>query len=155
MLVELASATMGTFEFFSKKDLSPVEPFTIITIDKEHKKIINFNEFIWDGRKKHYRFLDANQAYLWSSVTLYSKRNRKIREQWFQRFLAVNQEVNSPEKIVLFHAGKHTSDKSINLVMEGNGGLKTVSITHVITKINGFKMDYSDLITNQQTVSEL
>lgn len=155
VLIELTSATIGAFEFFSKKDLSAVEPFTIIIIDQENREIKNFNEFIWDGREKHYRFLDAKQAYLWSSVTLYSKKNRKIREQWFQNFLAANQEVNSPEKMMLFHSGKHTSDKSINLVMEGNGGLKTVSITQVIPNKNGFKMEYSDLITNHKTMSEL
>lgn len=155
VLVELASSRMGSFEFFSKNDLSAVEPFTIITIDKEKRKIKNFNEFIWDGQKKHYRFLDANQAHLWSSVTLYSKKYREIRKQWFQNFLAANNKDNSPEKMMLFHSGKHTSDKSLNLVMEGNGGLKTVSITQVIPKKTGFKMGYSDLIVNHKTISEL
>ncbi|MEA1898190.1 MAG: NRDE family protein [Bacteroidota bacterium] len=155
VLVELASSRMGAFEFFSKKDLSAVEPFTIITIDKKNLKIETFNEFIWDGQKKHYRFLDANQAHLWSSVTLYNKNVRKIREQWFQNFLATSKIDNSPENVMLFHSGKHTSDKSLNLVMEGNGGLKTVSITQVIPRKKGFKMEYSDLISNHKTMSEL
>ena len=155
VLVDLASSALGAFEFFSKQDLSAVEPFTIITIDQKSRSIKTFTEFIWDGRKKHYRLRDANQAHLWSSVTLYNKKNRKIREQWFQNFLTANQKDNSPEKMMLFHSGEHTSDKSVNLLMEGNGGLKTVSITQVTPKKNGFKMDYSDLIANHKTLSEL
>ncbi len=155
VLVELASSSLGAFEFFSKKDLSAVEPFTIITIDHENRKIKNFNEFIWDGKQKNYRFLDVDQTYLWSSVTLYSKKNREIRKQWFQNFLLDNQGVNSPERMIMFHSGKHTTDKTINLVMEGDNGLRTVSISQVIPKKNGFKMEYSDLITNHKIVSEL
>ena len=155
VLIELASSTMGAFEFFSKKDLSAVEPFTIITLDRENRKIKTFNEFIWDGKHKNYRFLDANQTYLWSSVTLYNKKNRKTREQWFQDYLFNNQGAISPEKMMMFHSGKHTTDKTINLVMEGDGGLKTVSISQVVPRENGFKMEYSDLLTNHKTVSEL
>ena len=155
VLIELTSATMGAFEFFSKKDLSAVEPFTIITIDRENRKIKNFNEFIWDGKHKNYRFLDANQTYLWSSVTLYNKKTRKTREQWFQDFLFNSQGAISPEKMMMFHSGKHTTDKTINLVMEGDGGLRTVSISQVVPRENGFRMEYSDLLANNKTVSEL
>jgi hypothetical protein len=126
-----------------------VEPFTIVTIDQQNKDITLFNEFIWDGANKHFRHLDKNTPQLWSSVTLYSPENRKLRTQWFQKFLESNKQPISKEKILNFHSGQHTTDAAINLVMEREGGLKTVSITQVSPVQDGLQMHYFDLMNNE------
>jgi uncharacterized protein with NRDE domain len=151
ILTELASATVSPEKLFEKDSLHSVEPFTIVTIDQQNKDITFFNEFIWDGTSKHFRHLDKNTPQLWSSVTLYSEENRKLRKQWFQKFLESNNQPISAEKILSFHSGQHTSDAAINLVMEREGGLKTVSITQVFPVQDGLQMRYFDLIENSQS----
>ena len=146
--IELASSFLEAQEYFKGKDLSCVEPFTLITIDMNKNKIKDFSEFIWDGEKKHFRELDNKYPYIWSSVTLYSKEDRDQRIKWFNQFLLNTMENVSPEKVLAFHSGIHTTDQAINVVMERVGGLKTVSITQVIPNGNYLLMKYSDLIKN-------
>ncbi|GAH49701.1 unnamed protein product, partial [marine sediment metagenome] len=117
MLIEVASSREKASEYFQKKDLSSVEPFTILNLDQEKGKISNLSEFIWDGTQKHFRKLDKQQPWLWSSVTLYSPENRELRKQWFRRFLQVNEGDLTPESVISFHSGTHTSDNSINIIM--------------------------------------
>lgn len=62
------------------------------------------------------------------------------------RFYKENQEELTPEKILGFHSGKHTGNNSINVIMQREGGLKTVSITQVTPDGSKLKMQYTDLI---------
>ena len=145
ILVELASSSLSPFDFYEGKNMFDVEPFTIITLEAPEKEIIHFSEFIWDGSKKHFRVLNPEEPQIWSSVTLYSPEHSRLREQWFRRFLKnVNGNLSS-ENILRFHSGTHIEDNSINVVMEREGGLKTVSITQVIPENGNFRMKYFDL----------
>lgn len=148
VLLDLASSEQNVGEFFPRKDLSNVEPFTIVTIDRRGTEIIDFNEFIWDGIKKHFRILDKTRPYIWSSVTLYDEKIRKQRRKWFQQFMTDHREIISPEDVFNFHSGQHTSDQDNNLVMDRKQGLKTVSITQVYQNGSGPVMKYFDLTQN-------
>lgn len=152
ILVELTSSPLSPFDFYEGIKLEKVEPFTIITIETRALEIIHFSEFIWDGVKKHFRALNPGEAFIWSSVTLYNEKNRQFRRQWFNRFITEKNGSISPENILGFHAGKHTGDSAVNVIMEREGGLKTVSITQVFPENGKFIMSYFDL-HNQQTSS--
>lgn len=152
VLIEVASSPEEASEYFQKKELSSIEPFTILTLNQEKGKISNLSEFIWDGTQKHFRELDKQQPWLWSSVTLYSPENRELRKQWFRRFLQVNEGDLTLESVISFHSGTHTSDNSINIIMQREGGLRTISITQVVPYEGKFRMNYFDLLdkTNHQ-----
>lgn len=151
--LELASSLLEAQEYFIGKDLSGVQPFTLVTIDLDISQIKDFSEFIWDGDTKHFRELDHKKPYIWSSVTLYSKENRNLRKEWFNRFLLNAADAISSEKVFEFHSGTHTTDREINVVMEREGGLQTLSITQIVPDGNHLTMKYSDLIEN--TFSEI
>lgn len=152
VLLELVSSERSAFDFFQEKNLLAIEPFTMLTILQQDGRIKYFNEFIWDGNSKHFRGLDKQQAQIWSSVTLYNPANRKLRNQWFEQFLKENGERISPEKILAFHSGTHTNDQSIDVMMEREGGMKTVSITQVVPAEGKCRMNYIDFQnkTNQE-----
>ncbi len=78
MLLDFISEKGDVSELFHNKDLANVEPFTVLTIEQDKGKIFRFNECIWDGSRKHFRELDQQQAYVWSSVTLYSEEHRNL-----------------------------------------------------------------------------
>ncbi len=151
--IELASSSLEAEEYFLSKDLSCVEPFTLLTIDRKENNDTVFSEFIWDGDEKHFRELDHTHPYIWSSVTLYSKDDRELRKEWFSRFITKNRETISAKNALAFHSGTHSTDPAINVVMEREGGLRTVSITQVVPDGEHLNMNYSDLIEN--TFSEV
>ncbi len=155
VLIEIASSEKNPEQYFVEKNLTEIEPFTIVTVEKNKDRISHFSEFIWDGNNKHFRQLDPAKPQIWSSVTLYTPENRQLREQWFNSFLKERNGSISPEKVFEFHSGKHIDDNSINVIMEREGDLKTVSITQVITMGSSFKMKYFDLYKNVETEIEL
>jgi len=155
ILLELTSSEAGFKEYFEGRELSNVEPFTIVAIQKKEDKIISFCELIWDGEKKHFRELNIEESYIWSSATLYSEENRKKRKSWFTQFLTNNNENISLENVFEFHSGTHTEDNSINLIMERENGLKTVSITQVVSKGTKLQLNYNDLLQENKSVIEL
>jgi hypothetical protein len=155
VLIELASSSLTPSDFYSGKKLKDVESFTIITLEMVENEITHFSEFIWDGNTKYFRRLNQDEPAIWSSVTLYSEEHRKLRKQWFNRFL---QKINgnvSPENILKFHSGTHTGDNSINVIMKREGDLKTVSITQVVPENGKFRMNYIDLQNNTNQEIEL
>lgn len=155
ILVEAASSPKSPEQYFAEKDFSEVEPFTIVTIEKMKNEIKHFSEFVWDGAQKHFQLLNNAESYIWSSVTLYNDEHRQMRREWFNRFISEKNGSISPESILGFHAGNHTGDQSVNVVMEREGGLKTVSITQVVPGIRNFRMNYFDLHNQQNSSLEI
>jgi hypothetical protein len=152
ILIEVVSSSKNPQQYFVEKDLSKVEPFTIVSVEQHADNISHLSEFVWDGIQKHFRLLNPEESQIWSSVTLYSGEQRELRRQWFNRFLKQVNGSLTTEKILGFHSGTHTCDHSINVVMEREGGLKTVSITQVVPENGKFSMKYFDL-HNQQNSS--
>lgn len=155
VLTGFATTPLHVTDYFNSEDLSAVEPFTIIVVEQEKGRVNELFEFVWDGNKKHVRELNSHKPALWSSVTLYTAENRKHRKEWFNNFLESKNGSLTPGKVFEFHAGTHTSDNTINLVMERSGGLKTVSITQVTTRNDKFLMTYRDLINNSEHLTGL
>jgi hypothetical protein len=155
VLLEMTASPGKVQNYFSEKDLLDVEPFTIINIEQKKDKLESIYEFVWDGVQKHYSELDKNVPKIWSSVTLYKSNDREIRNIWFEKFLKENMDEISPEKIHNFHSGDHTLDQTVNLLMQREGGLKTVSITQVVPSENKFKMKYSDFLNSTVHQSEI
>lgn len=155
ILLEFTQSLRSTYEYFSQIDLGNVEPFTIVALIQSKGTIQNFTEFIWDGNDKHFRQLDINSPYIWSSVTLYNEEHRKTRREWFERFYKEHKGNLTKEKIVDFHSGNHTVDNTINVIMQRVGGLKTVSITQISALEQTLQMNYSDLLNNSVKEIEL
>jgi hypothetical protein len=124
-------------------------------MDMQAGGINHFSEFIWDGATKHFRALNPDNPAIWSSVTLYGEEQRNLRKEWFVRFLQEKNEKISPESILGFHTGTHTPDNSINVVMEREGGLKTLSITQVLPENGKLRMNYFDLHNHKNTTLEI
>jgi len=155
ILLEFTQSLRSIYEYFPLIDLGNVEPFTIVALRQSNGTIQDFSEFIWDGNDKHFRQLDINSPYIWSSVTLYNEEHRKTRREWFGQFYEAHKSNITKEKIFDFHSGNHTNDISINLIMQREGGLKTVSITQVSALGQTLQMDYSDLLNNAVKKIEL
>lgn len=145
VLLELISSASEVQHFFQQKDLSDIEPFTMISLQWKNPMVEQLSQLVWDGKLAHFRLLNPLESFLWSSVTLYSEEHRQLRKQWFGRFLLEQSGKFTPESILEFHSGKHTLDQTVNLLMERKGDLKTVSITQVIPEDDRFRMKYLDL----------
>ena len=137
-------------DFFNGIDLGNVEPFTIITIELKKGSVMQISESLWDGSKKHFRQLDKQQPYIWSSVTLYELDQRLLRKDWFLKFIQEYYPCITPEQVMNFHSESHSNDPKINFVMEREGGLKTVSITQITAHEEGQSMKYFDLIEDKK-----
>lgn len=155
ILLEFTGSKLSASEFFSGTELKKVEPFTIVSIEQSKGVVTELTEFIWDGREKHLVKHDKNQPRIWSSVTLYSENDRMMRNHWFDKFWHENKHNISPERIWDFHCGSHSSDKTVNLIMQREGGLKTVSITQVTAREGSMQMSYADLLNGAVKKIEL
>jgi hypothetical protein len=147
-LLQLAASDKETLNYFNEQNLKTTQPFTIITIDVKDEKIIYFSEFIWNGKNKFFRLLEHTKPYIWSSATLYKEEVRKERCLWFSELLKKEMGKISPKLIYNFHNGVHTSDKTNNVLVEREGGLKTVSITQIVLDNSQIQMNYMDKLTD-------
>ena len=131
-------------KYFDELDLSGIEPFTIIILEKQF-----LFECRWNGMNKFYRQLSVTEAYIWSSVTLYDSAIIKKREAWFAEWMRSNP-YPPQDTIMDFHLFTGDGDQRNDLVMNRNNAMLTVSVTGMsLTKKNG-TMIYNDL----QTLSE-
>lgn len=146
ILLEMTTYSGNILNYFIEKNLADVEPFTLINIEQDSGNIKIMHEFIWDGIQKHNSELDINIPKIWSSATLYSQNHRELRNNWFKKFLADNINKINPQMVYDFHSGEHSSDQSVNLLMQRKGGLKTVSITQIVPAENNFLIKYSDIL---------
>lgn len=147
VLIDMMSSRQKPMVFFSYADLTRTEPFTVVSVDlEEGGSISSFIEFVWDGSRKYLKNLDPDQPCIWSSVTLYSSAERNLRKEWFDQFLREQGMNMTPELVFDFHTGRHTADERINLVMQRNEELKTVSITQVSPEKGNLSMKYDDLV---------
>ena len=136
------------YNFFNLIELKDFEPFTLIVVEMEDvPKLI---EIRWDGIEQHIQELDPDRPYIWSSATLYGKRARMQREEWFNEWL--EKESNFDRKNILkFHSSTHGDDRKNDVIMEREHGLQTVSITQVAFGSDNFSMYYYDLLLDQMT----
>jgi uncharacterized protein with NRDE domain len=120
-------------------DFSNIEPFTLLNATGE-----KLEEIRWDGQEMHYKNLDHQSAFIWSSVTLYNEETVMKRQRWFETWLQTKAET-SVEEIRHFHrfAGEGSPDNDV--VINRDNFMITQSITSVEKNQEGIKMIYEDL----------
>ena len=105
-------------------DLENIEPFTLVIFQENQ-----LAEFRWDGTEKHFKMLDNNRSYIWSSATLYDESAREKRKQIFQEFL--QNETISEEAILDFHHQK-TDDLENGITIKRQNTIQTISTTQLV-----------------------
>lgn len=125
-------------ELLFQMDLTKIEPFTIVV----NQGNVLF-EFRWDGEGKHHKMLDANSDYIWSSSTLYDKQARAKRATLFQSFINSGSELEG-NSILDFHSSNQ-QDYENGFIIDRETGLKTFSVTQVISSQLGTHMKHLDL----------
>ncbi|KQC00726.1 NRDE family protein [Pedobacter sp. Hv1] len=125
---------------FDHLNLEEIEPFTLILFTKGQ-----LHEYRWDGKKKHQALLNNKIAHIWSSATLYTQKTMQERERWFINWQAANQQSIGTDSILNFHRFAGTGDQNNDLVMNRDGKIATVSITHIHLSKDNARMIYLDL----------
>jgi hypothetical protein len=120
-------------------DLVDIEPFTLVIVEWDFK-VFAF-EFVWDGRRKHFRIL-PNEPQIWSSSTLYSDVIKAKREEWFEAWR--NDKEMNRENLMAFHLTAGEGDPKTDVLMHRKGG-GTVSITSVLKSGHTIDMDYKPI----------
>lgn len=146
IVLELLSTPDTVVAQWDTLDLFQIEPFTLVVFEYP-----NLHQLRWDGNHKSSVELDINQAYIWSSSTLYSAEVRDLRGLWFADFLAQNTEV-TPADLLRFHHTTQENDTANGLVMQRSANLKTISITQLVVAANSAQLQHFDLVTTVQSV---
>ncbi len=125
------------------EDLNNIEPFTLVYFSNQV-----LTEFRWDGLTKYFKVLNSLLPHIWSSVTLYERDIIKKRETWFYNWLKTNP---APElkEILDFHLNAGDGDSSIDINMNRNNELFTVSVSSIYISKKHNEFNYIDLINNK------
>ncbi|MBL7681900.1 MAG: NRDE family protein [Flavipsychrobacter sp.] len=133
---------------FLKTDLQDIEPFSLMIWDNNQ-----LFEARWNGSDAFIEEIDHRVPHIWSSVTLYDKEVIEKREEWFNTWLAERSSMTI-ESILDFHRFGGEGNEQIDLRMNRNGLLKTVSITGIELTPEKSVMYYNDMLTGVESVNE-
>lgn len=120
-------------------NLEGVEPFTIVLVDWQNG--LDTYELVWDGAQKHFKKL-AQEPAIWSSSTLYTKEEKKLRKSWFKNWLE-KQDKFSRERILSFHQDTKLGTPEISIKMKRDF-VETVSTTSILKTKQEVQMSYLD-----------
>ncbi|MEI6264962.1 MAG: NRDE family protein [Sphingobacteriia bacterium] len=129
--------------------LDNIEPFTIVYFSDNH-----LFEFRWDGLNKYLKELNAHESHIWSSATLYNEEMTNKRKGWFDQWCLKNPTPNQ-EAAIDFHLNAGEGNTEVNVKMNRNNELFTVSISSIMigNEFNDFV--YIDLINNQTNKQQI
>lgn len=154
-LILLDSFNYPSANNFSEKiDLTNVEPFTLLTLDFSTGILTQFYEFRWDGKTKHLKQLSTKDFQIWSSVTLYDSIVQETRNELFHNWIKKHNE-EEDKSILNFHNRKHGLHHADDILMKGNGDLKTLSISQFHMNDTQVDFCYYDLIKDLNYKSKL
>ena len=122
-------------------DFTGIEPFTIVLVDWNNS--LKAYELVWDGTQKHFSKL-KNESKIWSSSTLYTKKEKELRRGWFKDWLANQSEFNQQE-ILKFHHNSEIGTPENSIKMK-RSYVQTVSITSVKKEKTKVEMNYKSFI---------
>lgn len=142
-LLKLAFHYDSFTEFAEEIDLKNIENFTLVLV--QNAPSLKLIEIKWDGTNKQVTVLDQQNWHLWSSPTLYDQKEHTQKLSWFSQDIVKNG--TDAESIRNIHSKKHGVDPTGDFISDFGNGLKTRSISQIITgdKIS-FKHD--DLVEN-------
>lgn len=126
--------------FAQAYDFEGMEPFTLVIPEKGR-----LYELRWDEQLVHFTELDAGSFHIWSSSTLYPAPVREKRTRWFRDWLDCRGDF-SLEAIHRLHVSGGEGDPWNDYVMNRNGMVQTVSITHVVKRPESLDFIYHDLL---------
>ncbi|GAA5025622.1 hypothetical protein GCM10011506_10410 [Marivirga lumbricoides] len=132
-------------EFFKNYNFEGVEPFTIVVFF--HDPELTLLEFRWDGINKHLKEFDASKPHIWASAQLYTKQAIKNRQKWFGEWLSKNHNF-SVKEIREFHKNAGSGDLSNDMIMD-RGIVKTVSISHIYSKVGLIEIGHENILTHK------
>lgn len=135
-------------EFKKNVDLQNIEPFTLLLLDYRNSSLNHFFEFIWDGKTKHFKELSKTENQIWSSATLYNSEVQGNRKKLFDNWI-LEHYLEEDKQILNFHNRKHGLKKSEDIVMIGDGDLKTLSISEIQLSNQNVTFNYHDILKNQ------
>ncbi len=121
-------------------NLTNIQPFTMVLVDWNNNNL-NLFELVWDAHEKHFTKL-KNEPKIWSSSTLYSDEFKKIRQNWFTKWLS-DTEFTS-ESILKFHHSE-IGTKAQSILMK-RPHVQTVSITSIKKENREIEMFYEDVV---------
>ena len=127
-------------KYISTFDFKGIEPFTIILVDWNSN--LKTYELVWDGKQQHFSKL-KNEPKIWSSSTLYSKKEKELRKSWFANWLE-NQSKITQEGILKFHHNSEIGTPENSIKMK-RSYVETVSITSVKKNSDSIRMTYEKL----------
>ncbi|MBK6266629.1 NRDE family protein [Marivirga sp. S37H4] len=136
-------------EFFKNFDFTDIEPFTMVVFF--HDPELKILEFKWDGVEKYLKKFDSSQPHIWASAQLYTKEAIADRKKWFKMWLAENKDYTI-ESIREFHKYGGSGDRGNDLVMD-RGEVKTVSISHICSRLGTIEIGHENLL--EHTLQEL
>jgi len=129
-------------DFLKNLNLNGIEPFTLLLLN--YQDGLEFKELVWDGEKKHIHDLDTSIPKIWSSATLYSDENRKLRTKWFENWLDKRSDETDFD-VLKFHLGNHSLDPENDILMKREKDLQTLSISQFRLENQGTYFLYHDL----------
>lgn len=140
---------LAIFELKNFKDaiqdfsLDNIEPFTIVYFLDKH-----LFEFRWDGVNKFLKELCTYESHIWSSVTLYDTKMTNQRKEWFDQWRLTHL-TPTQEEAIDFHLNAGEGNSEVNVKMNRNNELFTVSISSIFigNEFNDFA--YIDLYNNE------
>lgn len=130
----------GADAFARDYDFDGMEPFTLVLID--HDRLF---ELRWDEKTTHFKELNASDFHIWSSATLYAEPVREKRTEWFRNWLQGRSDF-SLEAIHSLHRTGGEGDPWNDYIMNRNGIVQTVSITHIVKQSGSLEFIYHDLL---------
>jgi hypothetical protein len=143
ILLEIMQAQLPSAHF-SHTSFEGIEPFTLILI--ENKRLLHC---WWDGEVKEAQALPNDRPHIWSSTTLYDATAIQKRDRWFRDWLQ-NHPAPGLEEIMGFHLKGGVGDPSIDIRMDREGEVSTVSISSIFIGEKEMKMHYTDLRAGQR-----
>lgn len=133
---------------FDALPMEGVQPFTLIIFENRL-----LYECRWNGQEKFQAKLNAATPYIWSSVTLYDKEMRSIRETWFKKWLDETPEFNA-QHIIQLHKTGNEQNKHFAFLME-RPTVHTTSITSISLQAREAIMYHSDVLQQTASVNHL
>lgn len=142
----------STPEFVSNSDFRNIEPFTLLTLNFQTGRLLEFYELRWDGNQKHIKKLNCKEQKIWSSATLYTPDAQKERSDLFYSWVEKNKH-HHDGLIMDFHNRKHGLHSSEDILMKGEGDLRTLSISQISFNSEQYSFKYFDAIKKLEYVT--
>ena len=107
-----------------------------MAFDLKSKKV---HQLVWNERILQIRHLEASQAQIWSSSTLYNASIKATRARIFKQFVSIKP---TQQQTIDFHKVNIDNDLHQSFFVNINEKIKTVAITQVTGRHGAMKLRY-------------